>query len=45
MGQPGAKQGDKVIATDTHIIMIPTPGGPVPEHECKYHGNACCYDG
>jgi uncharacterized Zn-binding protein involved in type VI secretion len=30
MGQPGAKQGDKVMATDTHIIMIPTPGGPVP---------------
>ncbi len=30
MGQPAAKQGDKVIATDTHIIMVPTPGGPVP---------------
>jgi uncharacterized Zn-binding protein involved in type VI secretion len=30
MGQPGAKQGDKVIATDTHIVMVPTPGGPVP---------------
>jgi uncharacterized Zn-binding protein involved in type VI secretion len=30
MGQPAAKQGDQVIATDTHIIMIPTPGGPVP---------------
>lgn len=30
MGQPAAKQGDKVLATDTHIIMIPTPGGPVP---------------
>jgi len=22
--------GDKIIATDTHIIMIPSPGGPVP---------------
>jgi uncharacterized Zn-binding protein involved in type VI secretion len=30
MGQPAAKQGDKIIAVDTHIIMIPTPGGPVP---------------
>ena len=30
MGQPAAKQGDKVIATDIHIVMIPSPGGPVP---------------
>jgi uncharacterized Zn-binding protein involved in type VI secretion len=30
MGQPAAKEGDQVMATDTHIIMIPTPGGPVP---------------
>ena len=30
MGKPAAKQGDKVIATDTHIVMIPSPGGPVP---------------
>ena len=30
MRQPAAKQGDKVLATDTHIVMIPTPGGPVP---------------
>jgi uncharacterized Zn-binding protein involved in type VI secretion len=30
MGQPAAKQGDKVVATDTHIVMIPSPGGPVP---------------
>ncbi len=30
MGQPAAKQGDQVLATDTHIIMIPSPGGPVP---------------
>lgn len=30
MGQPAAKQGDKVLATDVHIVMIPTPGGPVP---------------
>ena len=28
--QPAAKQGDKVVAVDTHIIMIPSPGGPVP---------------
>lgn len=30
MGQPAAKKGDKVIATDIHIVMIPSPGGPVP---------------
>ncbi|HVK22981.1 MAG TPA: PAAR domain-containing protein [Actinokineospora sp.] len=24
-----AKQGDKVLATDTHILMVPSPGGPV----------------
>lgn len=28
--QPAAKQGDRVVATDIHIVMIPTPGGPVP---------------
>ncbi len=30
MGMPAAKQGDQIIATDIHIIMMPTPGGPVP---------------
>jgi uncharacterized Zn-binding protein involved in type VI secretion len=30
MAQPAAKQGDQIMATDTHIIMIPSPGGPVP---------------
>lgn len=30
MGQPAAKQGDHVVATDIHIVMIPSPGGPVP---------------
>ena len=30
MGKPAAKQGDQVMAVDIHIIMIPTPGGPVP---------------
>jgi uncharacterized Zn-binding protein involved in type VI secretion len=30
MGKPAAKQGDKITATDTHIILIPSPGGPVP---------------
>ena len=28
--KPAAKQGDKVVAIDTHIVMIPSPGGPVP---------------
>ncbi len=30
MGQPAAKAGDKVQGVDIHIIMIPSPGGPVP---------------
>jgi uncharacterized Zn-binding protein involved in type VI secretion len=30
MPQPAAKMGDKVVALDIHIIMIPTPTGPVP---------------
>jgi uncharacterized Zn-binding protein involved in type VI secretion len=30
MGQPAAKQGDQVTGMDTHIVMIPSPGGPVP---------------
>ncbi|MBW2525493.1 MAG: PAAR domain-containing protein [Deltaproteobacteria bacterium] len=30
MSQPAAKQGDNVVGTDTHIVMIPSPGGPVP---------------
>lgn len=25
-----AKQGDKIVAADTHIVMVPSPGGPVP---------------
>ena len=28
MGQPAAKQGDQITATDTHIVMIPAPPGP-----------------
>ncbi|NJP12200.1 MAG: hypothetical protein HC866_24330 [Leptolyngbyaceae cyanobacterium RU_5_1] len=30
MSQPAAKQGDRVTATDIHIVMVPSPGGPVP---------------
>lgn len=30
MPLPAAKQGDQVIATDIHIVMVPSPGGPVP---------------
>ncbi len=30
MGQPGAKQNDKIMASDIHIEMVPSPGGPVP---------------
>ena len=30
MGQPGAKQGDRVTAMDIHIVMVPSPNGTVP---------------
>jgi uncharacterized Zn-binding protein involved in type VI secretion len=30
MDQPGAKRGDKVVATDIHVVMVPSPAGPVP---------------
>ena len=40
MGKPGAKKGDQIVSVtpgDVHIIMIPSPGGPVPTpipHPC-----------
>ncbi len=30
MGRPAAKQGDEVIATDTHIVLVPSPSGATP---------------
>jgi uncharacterized Zn-binding protein involved in type VI secretion len=27
---PAAKMGDKVVAVDIHIVMVPSPGGPIP---------------
>ncbi|MBP0445842.1 hypothetical protein J8J14_13765 [Roseomonas sp. SSH11] len=30
MGQPAAVQGSQVVAVDTHIVLVPSPGGPVP---------------
>jgi uncharacterized Zn-binding protein involved in type VI secretion len=29
MGLPAAKQGDQIVAVDTHIVMVPSPP-PVP---------------
>ena len=28
MGQAAAKQGDKISAIDTHIVLVPAPPGP-----------------
>jgi uncharacterized Zn-binding protein involved in type VI secretion len=28
VGQPAAKQGDQIIATDIHIVLVPAPPGP-----------------
>jgi uncharacterized Zn-binding protein involved in type VI secretion len=30
MPQPAAVMGDKVTGVDVHIVMVPSPGGPVP---------------
>lgn len=30
MGPPAAKQGDKIVAVDTHIVLVPSPSGAVP---------------
>ena len=31
MGQPAAKQNDQIMATDTHIVMVPSPpSAPTP---------------
>ena len=30
MGLPAAKQDDEVVGLDTHVLMIPSPAGPVP---------------
>lgn len=30
MGNPAANQSSMVQAVDTHVVMVPTPGGPVP---------------
>jgi uncharacterized Zn-binding protein involved in type VI secretion len=30
MGQPAANASSTVVAVDTHIVMVPSPGGPVP---------------
>jgi uncharacterized Zn-binding protein involved in type VI secretion len=30
MGQPAAKQGDQIVATDTHIVLVPSASGTVP---------------
>lgn len=30
MGQPAANAQSLVQATDTHIVLVPSPGGPVP---------------
>lgn len=30
MGVPAAKEGDHITAVDTHIILVPSPTGPIP---------------
>lgn len=30
MGLPAAKRGDRIVASDVHVVLVPSPGGPVP---------------
>ena len=30
MSMPVAKRGDRVVGIDTHVILLPSPAGPVP---------------
>ncbi len=30
MGAPVAKQDDQIVGVDTHIVMVPSGGGPIP---------------
>lgn len=30
MGQPAAKEDDKIVAVDTHIVLVPSATGAVP---------------
>lgn len=30
MGKPIAKQGDAAVGVDMHVVMVSSPGGPVP---------------
>jgi uncharacterized Zn-binding protein involved in type VI secretion len=30
MAQPVAKRGDRVVGLDQHIVLISSPGGPIP---------------
>jgi uncharacterized Zn-binding protein involved in type VI secretion len=30
MVAPAARKGDRVAGADTHVVLVPSPGGPVP---------------
>ena len=30
MGLPVAKLGDQIVGLDTHVVLVPSPGGPIP---------------
>ncbi len=39
MSNPVAKKGDQVTGVDTHIVLIPSPAGPVPTPvPCPFNG-------
>lgn len=40
MGKPAARFGDSIVnAADIHIVLMPSPGGPVPTPQpCPFNG-------
>ena len=40
MGKPAARIGDSIVnAGDIHVVLIPSPGGPVPTPQpCPFNG-------
>jgi len=41
-GKPAAKQGDRIVGIDTHVLMVPSPGGPVPTRAASISATRLC---
>ena len=41
MGRPAAKQGDEVVGSDVHVLMVPSPAGPVRRRRRRCRSAEC----